>query len=268
MTFTVLIITGLVVLTVCGQVVVQRWVKHDFEPHQGVVEAMLGVVGTLFSVLLGLLVANSIDSYHDVKTQVSAEANSLGDVFRIARGFEKEDRVRVRVLCRQYADSVMKEEWPAMQNGHMSDITWDVYQQLWEAAVAVNPVNDREVNLHQGMVQAMQQFGQARRSRGMACTVHLQLAIWIAITAGAIITVLFTYFFAAKLGKLHTVMTALIAISLGLNIWLLAAYSSPFSGELQIQPDAFALLKLKMFNNPDTPSRFLHDTPVAQPVVK
>jgi hypothetical protein len=101
MTFTVLIITGLVVLTVCGQVVVQRWVKHDFEPHQGVVEAMLGVVGTLFSVLLGLLVANSIDSYHDVKMQVSAEANSLGDVFRLARGFEKEDRVRVRVLCRQ-----------------------------------------------------------------------------------------------------------------------------------------------------------------------
>jgi hypothetical protein len=96
----------------------------------------------------------------------------------------------------------MKDEWPAMQTGHMSDITWEVYQQLWEAAVAVNPINDREVNLHQGMVQAMQQFGQTRRSRGMACTVHLQLAIWIAITAGAIITVLFTYFFCCQTGQI------------------------------------------------------------------
>ena len=262
MTFTVLMIVGLVVLTVGGQVFVQRRVKHDFEPHQGAVEAMLGVVGTMFSVLLGLLVANSIDSYHEVKGHVAAESNSLGDVFRVARGLEAEHRVRIRVLCRKYGDSVVNDEWPAMQSGHMSDTTWDIYQNLWEAVVAVNPVNDRENNLHQGIVQAMEQVGEGRRARAMACSGKLQLAIWIAITAGAFITVLFTYFFAAKMGKFHNVMTALIAISLGLNIWLLAAYSTPFSGELQIQPDAFTLLK-KIFNNPDTPSKYLHDKAAA-----
>lgn len=259
MTLTVFVIVGLVILTVCGQVFVQRRIKHDFEPHQGVVEAMLGVVGTLFSVLLGLLVANAIDGYHDVKTQVSAEANSLADVFRIARGFETDDRLRLRGLCREYGDSVSQDEWDAMKNGRMSDKTWATYQELWEAVVAINPVNDRQNNLHQGILQAMEGLGQGRRSRAMACSSKLQPAIWIAITAGAFITVIFTYFFTAKLGKLHNVMTALIAISLGLNIWLLAAYSSPFSGELQIQPDAFTLLKTRIFDNPDTPSRYLHD---------
>jgi hypothetical protein len=259
MTLAVILISIVVIVMVSGQMVVQRLVKHDFEPHQGVVEAMLGVVGTLFSVLLGLLVANAIDNYHDVKMLVSSESNGLGDVFRLARGLDETDRTRIRPLCREYAKIVLEEEWPLMNRRETSQHAWDIYQQLWEAAVSVMPSDNRQSNLHQALLSSMQTFGENRRSRTVAVQQALPAVLWLTIALGATITIIFTYFFTAKLGKLHTVMTALIAASLGLNVWLLAAYSSPFQGELQIQPDAFRLLQNQIFQSPDTQPRFLEE---------
>ncbi|HEY9713637.1 MAG TPA: hypothetical protein V6C72_09210, partial [Chroococcales cyanobacterium] len=63
----------------------------------------------------------------------------------------------------------------------------------------------------------------------------------------------------SKLGAIHTLLTLLIAASLGLNIWLLAEYSTPFSDELAIKPDMFRLLQQQVFPTPDTPSRFVNE---------
>jgi len=262
MSLAVLIITAVVVATILGQIVVHKLVSTEqLAAHQGIVEAMLGVVGTLFSVLLGLLVANAIGSYHDVTLQVSGEANGLADVFRLARGLSDVDRPRIRQLCRQYGNIVVSEEWPMMRQKRTDPRAWDAYQQLWEAVVAVQPQEDRMNNLQQAILAAMQTLGENRRVRAVVCAAELSPLLWVVILFGAVITIAFTYFFTSKLGVLHTLMTALIAVSLGLNIWLLAAYSAPFSGELQIKPDMFELLQKQVFSVPDTPSRYLEVSP-------
>jgi hypothetical protein len=259
MSLAVIIISCVIAVTLVGHVLVRKFVKdEDLDTHLPAVEAMLGVVGTLFSVLLGLLVAGAIDNYQDVRHEVINEANGLGDVFRLARGLGTEDRPRIRKLCRDYAKIVVDEEWEEMRDGKMSSHAWAVYTELWEAAVAVYPTEDRQNNLHQALLNAMQSFGENRRSRAVACTTRLSDALWATIIFGSLTITAFTFFFTAKFGRFHVVLTTLIAGSLGLNIWLLAAYSEPFSGEMQISPDMFKLLENQVFNTPDTPSRFLH----------
>lgn len=262
MQLAVVLIAIVIAITIVGHGMVRRFVDFEMlDANQGVTEAMLGVVGTLFSVLLGLLVAGAIESYHDVKLQVAAEANGLANVFRLARGLSNEDRPRIRKLCREYGEAVITEEWPLMAQRKMSDHCWELYQELWEGIVAVNPEVDRQNNIHQVMLEAMQNMGENRRLRSISCQQTLSLVLWFAIICGALITLGFTYFFAAKMGKFHSVLTALIGISLALNIWLLAEYSAPFAGELQISPDIFKLLRTQVFTTPDTPSRFIHDSP-------
>ncbi|HEY9711897.1 MAG TPA: hypothetical protein V6C72_00415 [Chroococcales cyanobacterium] len=258
MAFAVVILATILVLAVSGQVLVQRLFKPEtLGDHESLVQAMLGVVGTLFSVLLGLLVAGSIDNYQEVKMQVAAEANACADVFRLARGFGDKERITIRALCRAYGASVIKDEWPEMERHRMSDKTWDIYQQMWEAVVAIDPDQDRENNLQQSILSAMQTLGENRRARAVNSQAALMPILWVTILVGAFITILFTYFFTSQLGALHLVMTGLIAISLGLNIWLLAAYSSPFSGDLSIRPDMFHVLERDVFSAPDTPPRYL-----------
>jgi hypothetical protein len=73
-----------------------------------------------------------------------------------------------------------------------------------------------------------------------------------------------SYIFASEFPKIQGMMTTLVATAMALNIWMLSAYSHPYSGELKIQPTMFLLLKDAILPIPDTPSRYLHDEPTTK----
>ncbi|MCA9805429.1 MAG: DUF4239 domain-containing protein [Cyanobacteria bacterium HKST-UBA02] len=248
MNLAIMIITVLVILAVIGQVFTHRIVKDDkLELSQGMVEAMLGVVGTLFSLLLGLLVANAIESFHEINIQVSEEANSLANIYRLSEGLNQDDRLKIRTLCADYNHSVIHVEWPKMKDMEMAPECWTLYSDIWSACVNVKPQTEQESNIQASMLDSAKVLGETRRARSVTCKAQLSPILWAAIFFGSIITIVFTYFFTSKMGRLHTLLTALIAISLGLNIWLLAAYSLPFSSDLKIQPEIFKILDTQVF---------------------
>ncbi len=244
-----------------GQFLVNRLVKHEvLEKHHSAGEAMMGVVGTLFSVLLGFMVASAMDKYHDAQMHGEQEANSVVNVFRIAGGFSAVDRPRLRKFCRQYIDEVINDEWPMMEKHQRINHGWKSYNKLWESAVAVAPENDRQSSLLQELVASMKEVGEHRRARILLSQKEMPVALWAVVGIGAIITLALSYVFASQFPKVQGFMTTLVASALALNIWLLAAYTHPYSGELKLRPAMFVLLKESISDVDDTkPSPFLHD---------
>ena len=258
----IFLVVGITVLALLGLAIVRRVVRKDIlEANQGAAEAMLGVVGTLFSVLLGFLVAGAMDKYQTAQMHVEQEANGVATIFRLARGLGNDDRKRIRNLCREYVSEVLDKEWKMMEERSAINHGWESAQKLWEGVVAIAPENDRQSNLQQGIVAAIGSVGEHRRARLILSQFTLSSALWVVIGLGTIITITFTYVFASQFRGIQDLMTALVAASLALNIWLLAAYSSPFSGELRILPSMFELLRSNVLTVPDTPSRYLHDPP-------
>lgn len=255
------IVIILVVATIIASVIASSFLQRPaiaerLAAHETVIEAMLGVVGTLFSVLLGLLVANAIENFHDVHIEVTSEANSIANVFRTSQGLDEEDRVRIRTLCRQYVDNAIEREWPLMLESSMCPVTWGVYQDLWESVVSVEPETDRQSNLQQALLESMQTLGESRRARSISCTARLSPLLWFTILCGSAITIIFVHLFTQRFRGLHLILTALVTISLGLNVWLLIAYSEPFSGDLRISPKLFQSVKEQVLTYPDTAPKF------------
>jgi len=256
----VILVTVFVVLALAGQYLLKGRVQIEIlEQHHSAAEGMLGVVGTLFSVLLGFMVAAAMARYGDAQMHVEQEANNVASIFRLARGLSAEDRVRLRQLCRDYAAEVVDKEWDQMEQHININHGWEGYQKLWEGVVAVVPENDRQSNLQQAINDAMMGVGEHRRARLVLAQQELPTALWIVVGFGAIITVAFTYVFMSQFHGVHGFMTTMVAATLALNIWLLAAYSSPFSGELKLKPLMYGMLRKSVFSVPDTPSRYMHD---------
>lgn len=255
-----LLLGGFVALSLGGQWLVNRLVSREILAlHHSAGEAMMGVVGTLFSVLLGFMVASAMDKYHDAQMHGEQEANNLGSIFRVARGLSDVDRPRLRELARDYCQEVIDREWPDMERGIKINHGWQAYQKLWEAVVAVVPENDRQSNLQQGLIAAMEALGENRRARILLTQTRMPMALWYVVGIGAVITMSLSYVFASQFPKVQAFMTTLVAAALALNIWLLAAYSHPYSGVLGIQPTMFHLLQESILTVPDGPSRYLHD---------
>lgn len=256
----VILVAVFVAIALVGQWLVRGRVKIEvLQEHHSAAEGMLGVVGTLFSVLLGFMVAASMARYGDAQMHVEQEANNVANVFRLARGLSDDDRPRLRQLCRDYAKEVIDIEWAQMEKREKINHGWAGYQKLWEGVVAVVPENDRESNLQQALNEAMMGVGEHRRARLLLAQQDLPNALWIVVVFGSVITICFTYVFMSKYEHVHGFMTTMVAATLALNIWLLAAYSSPFSGELRIKPLMFGMLNDSVFVVPDNRSRYFHD---------
>ena len=258
----ILLVAVFIVLALVGQFLVNRVVEEEvMRHHHSAGEAMMGVVGTLFSVLLGFMVAAAMERYQEAQMHGEQEASQAAGVFRIARGLSDEDRPRLRQLVREYIQEVIDKEWPEMERGEPINHGWQAYRTLWEAVVAVVPENDRQSNLHQGLIAAMQSLGDHRRARVLLGRSGMPTGLWIIVAMGAVITISLSYVFASRFPRVQGFMTTLMAAALALNIWLLSAFSHPFSGDLKIHPRMFLLVKEQVLTIPDTPSRFLHDGP-------
>jgi len=256
----VLILAAIILLaSSAAQLLVGRVFKHSFlREHHGMVEPLLGVVGTLYSVLLGFMVGGAMERYEDCIANVDQEANSMTNVFRLAQGFHKGDRLRIRKLCRQYAVDVVEKEWPQMREQINVNGAFGNYQALWEAALSVQPEdNQRIVNIQQALLDSLNDMAISRRLRIVASQQTVSIAQWLVIGVGSSITVLFCLLFPVKRLSFQTFLTGLVSVSLGLNIWLLAEYSSPFTGELAIRPYIFTLNAQNAFKRSDMPSRYL-----------
>ncbi len=109
------IFTLAVLLSVVGLIWVRQKVHIDslMENHE-VGGYMLSVVGTMYAVLLGLVVVDAMTRFQEARTIVEAEANSLADVFVLSRRFPEEKQKKIEAICLDYVTEVVQVEWDLM----------------------------------------------------------------------------------------------------------------------------------------------------------
>src|SRR5437667_5934218 len=103
-----LLSAGAAIIAVVGFFIVHRILKPiDLTEHQSFLDAMLSIVGTLVSILLGLLVAAALDHYRSLEQSVDTEAASVAQVFRLTIGLPEEAQRKIRQICVDYSNGVV-----------------------------------------------------------------------------------------------------------------------------------------------------------------
>jgi len=93
---------GSALFALAGMLVAHRLVKPiDLAQHQPSLDATLNIVGTLVSILLGLLVAASLTSYQSLQSTVDSEATSVSEICRLSFGLSPEEKKLT--WCRYFA---------------------------------------------------------------------------------------------------------------------------------------------------------------------
>ena len=209
--------------------------------HHYMADPLLNVVATLYAVLLGFVVAAAMDRYERARDNADTEATSVHTIYQLARALPDKSRSLIRHSCRQYCLSVVNDEWPEMENGRTSAKAWEAYSTLWDNVMSFTPDNDREICATEGLITEMHQLAENRSNRVVALKRSVGPATWLFVWGGAGITMMFTCFLASRRSILQTVMTALVAGTIGLNMVLLFVIATPFSGDFKIHSTAFEL---------------------------
>ncbi len=200
---------------------------------------LLSVVGTLYAVLLGLIVVDAMAKFQNARMVTEEEANNLADVFVLAASLPKELCNHVRQDCIDYTNRVIKKEWPMMDEGKVDVEARRIIVHMNVELSTFEPQTENQKAIYPLLLSAASDVWHTRRERTNYAIHGPPVVEWVSLVIGSIITVFFTYFFNSAHLKLQVVMTSMVALLISLNLFLFLLFSYPFSGDVCVGPDPF-----------------------------
>src|SRR6202162_1724635 len=85
--------------------------------HNDVAGFIYAFVGPLYAILLAFVVFVVWGYFDDAKSAAAVEATEVYKIFTISRGMGPDFSTQVQRTTLDYANSVINDEWPAMERG-------------------------------------------------------------------------------------------------------------------------------------------------------
>jgi hypothetical protein len=253
------LILGTCLLAVLGLLIVRKFFDLDkLKSCHEVGGYLLSVVGTMYAVLLGLIVVDAMTKFQTARNIVEQEANSLADVFLLAKSFPEPKCEKVRVICNDYVNEVLTAEQAAMAEGHISPKARRIIVEMMKEVMDFEPVTENQKAIYPIAIQEACQVWDYRRARTNIAQHGIPQVEWLVLIVGAIVTIVFTYFFGLNNATVQVIMTCMVSLLISLNMYLVILFGSPFSGDLQVSLDSFRIDKL-IFDNQ---LGYSHETPM------
>lgn len=236
----VIIVGASTLVSVAGIYLVRKSIsRKQLEACHEVGGYLLAVVGTLYAILLGLIVVDAQSKVELARHMAACEANMLSNIYHLSRPFKQPGKQNIRDGLYEYALSVVNEDWSGIQQGKQAELSVAPYRALWRQITDYNPQNQNEQQCYSTMLTNMEELSQARRFRMVAAKSKLSALLWTVLLAGGVLIVLFTYFFFVESLLSQILMTAFVVIFVSMNIFLVYVFQNPYRPELGVKKVGF-----------------------------
>lgn len=228
-----------ILITLLGLYLVRWAVGVDrLRRNHEVAGFIIGIVGTIYAVLLAFVVVVEWQKYTEASNTVATEANVLGDLSRMAERLPSDQRKEVLSELVAYAQSVADDEWPRLAKGNSSDKTTDLLNKVWKNYILdQNPQTPAETALYSESLRRLNDLSDSRRLRINSSHEGLPPMLWIMLIGGGVVTLAFTYFFGATDIRAQLLMVAALTGEIAFILLLIVSLDNPYKGELKVTSD-------------------------------
>lgn len=234
-------------LSVAGQVLVKRLMGVETIAlcHE-VGGYYMAIVGSLYAVVLGLVIYDAISTFQSASLCVKEEAKAMLAVYALADQFPNNGKDQIKALSTSYVDEVVQNEWRLMDGGEFSSRARKTMWVLLDVIKQIEPKSENQKVMLRLLVDETLSAWSARRERIEKIGVGIPDIEWFVLIAGALITIIFTYFFTISVGKAQLIMTGMVSFMVAINLYMVLLFGNPYSGDLKIDTTAFNVLNQYM----------------------
>jgi hypothetical protein len=236
-----------IIIAVCAAIgvllhLLQRYVPHPLrERHNDVAGFVYAVLGVLFTVMLAFVVVDEWESLETAKANVTTEANELGALYWNARAMPADVGRGLEATTKQYADTVINQEWPMMTDGESSPTATNLVYTMRDEINALPTNTPRAEELFAQSLEHVNNLESARRQRLDDSAEQLPGLLWVVLLVGSVLTVGYTFLFGLSNIWAHILIAAPLAVLVVLVLVVIDQLNHPFGGMVPIDPDAFRI---------------------------
>ena len=204
--------------------------------------AMVQSIMVFYGLAVALIAVSVFQTYSDVSKIISGEATALAGLYRDVSSYPEPIRLDLQKEIRDYTDDLIHQAWPLQQRGKIPSGGVDRMNRFQAVLSQFEPATEGQKLLHGETLCAYNQMIQARRMRLDSVSTGLPAVMWAVIIAGAFISLSATFFFKVGDARLHGLLVTLLAVFMGLVIFMIFALDRPFRGDLGLPPDPYQLI--------------------------
>jgi hypothetical protein len=230
------------VLAAFGPRLVRRYVKLEkLVTNNEIAGFKFATIGVLYAVLIAFAIIVVWQRFSDADTNVAAEAAGAATIYRLSQGLDPQSGAAVREGMSNYLSVAIKRDWPAMERGatdqYPSRLALDA---VYSAVLSAPASAPRETAVLPEILRQLDVITLARNARLIAADGIVPSVIWPVLFGGAIVTIVFTFFFGTKNLRAQTAMTVLLSLLIFSELLIIIAVDYPFTGPIKVEPTAFA----------------------------
>lgn len=234
-----IVILGALYLVTAGiyLVVTRLAVGELAKAFKAISAGVLSPLAVVFALLIAFLASQVWGEADRANAAVNREASSLRAVVLLAAQFPGDTETRINSLVHDYIQEAVNQEWPAMAH-HNATLTI-APPKLAEAlhlALALTPQGSGQVDAQREMVAAIQNAFDARRQRIVLSGSSINWVKWAVLHIQAGLCLLTIAMVHCDNRLTNKIILAIFASGFGVAIWLIAANTRPFAGEISVKP--------------------------------
>ncbi|MDT4895937.1 MAG: hypothetical protein QOH25_1014 [Acidobacteriota bacterium] len=239
------IVGALCLFAVVGLLLVRRRVLPRLRVEAGDSEftgAMLQSVMVFYGLAVALIAVTVFQTYSDTTKIVDQEAIALNAIYRDVTSYPDPIRGDLQKGLREYTQQIINEAWPLQRQGKVPQHGIEHMTRFQVILTKFEPATEGQKLLHGETLRAYNGLIQARRQRLDAVGTGLPSVMWVVIIIGAFISLSASFFFKVEDARLHILEVLLLAVFIGLVIFMIVALNRPFRGDLGIKADPYELV--------------------------
>jgi hypothetical protein len=205
------------------------WVLHG---------VIFSFFASLYAFFLGFCVVTLWNAFSVAKNIAADEANALQTASYLSRAFNEAGGFRAALA--DYVDTVIREEWPRMdERGEMSEEAQLRFNRVWDAFRVLKPLDKNDNTLYANLGTLLEKASQHRNVRALLLSANIYPPIWVIIIFGFMGVCLGLFCADPMQDKGQVLMVFTVLFTVLSCIYFIYDISTPFSGVLNVPPDAF-----------------------------
>jgi len=205
---------------------------------------LIQLVGDIYAVLLAFAIFVIWGQFTEVENCVIREADSLGDILRLAAYLNTDDRATVRRSMAVYTRQVLQYEWQSLGDGARDAQADEFFSRFLNTIVEVTPRSDEERLIHSRLLDLAEKIREYHDERvGKTLTrIPPTLAGLVRTIAGVLLFLIFVYPF--HHGLAGAAFFIIVAVVLFLANFVMMDTDNPLKGVWNVSSQPFSDLRL------------------------
>ena len=220
---------------------------NDDDSNYG--SGMVQAVMVFYGLAVALIAMNVWQTYDNVTQLISQEATAIAGLYRDVSGYPEPTRTQLRQTLREYTDYIIHQAWPLQQRGNVPAGGVEIMNRFQGILIGFEPATEGQKILHAEALHAYNRLVETRRMRLDAAGTRLPGILWFVIIAGALVSLSSAFFFKLEDPWVHGIHVVLLAVFMGMIIFMILALDRPFVGDLGVRPDSYQLIYDHLMNN-------------------